>query len=114
MEKLTTMNFDEVISFLELLTKYTRMSIHSQLVGDLIDKQAVMEQINDNYMMGRVKALSLFELASLYWVTDALNTQWSAPLLAQMEAATIRHIEEEIALQRKLESERDDRTDDNL
>ena len=77
MDKLASMNFDEVISFLELLIKYTRMSLDSQSVGELIDRQAVMEQVNDNYMSGRVKALSLMELASLYWVTDALGTQWS-------------------------------------
>ena len=77
MDKLASMNFDEVISFLELLIKYTRMSLDSQSVGELIDRQAVMEQVNDNYMIGRVKALSLMELASLYWVTDALGTQWS-------------------------------------
>ena len=76
MDKLASMNFDEVISFLELLIKYTRMSLDSQSVGELIDRQAVMEQVNDNYMIGRVKALSLMELASLYWVTDALGTQW--------------------------------------
>ena len=77
MDKLASMNFDEVISFLELLIKYTRMSLDSQSLGELIDRQAVMEQVNDNYMSGRVKALSLMELASLYWVTDALGTQWS-------------------------------------
>lgn len=31
-----------------------------------------------------------------------------------MEAKTVFYIEEEIALQRKLEAEKDDRTDDNL
>lgn len=77
MDKLASMNFDEVITFLELLIKYTRMSLDSQSVGELIDRQAVMEQVNDNYMIGRVKSLSLLELASLYWVTDALSTQWS-------------------------------------
>ena len=42
MDKLASMNFDEVISFLELLIKYTRMSLDSQSVGELIDRQAVM------------------------------------------------------------------------
>ena len=80
-ERLPTLTFDDVIAFLELFVKFSRQVLHESKVGDTVDKQALIDLVNENYFSHRTSQLDMSQITSLFWVFNSLQTEWSGSLL---------------------------------
>lgn len=82
-------------------------------VGDILDKSALVDFANEKFFAKQSK-LSLFQITCMYWIYSSIGSYWNEEILLRMEQETIEHVRAEIKLQKELERNRDDKTDEKL
>lgn len=116
------MTFEEVVQTFELVLNYGKMLRNSSTEATVheLDLEELMRLANEKFFAGHVaqdEQVSVYRLACLYWVySEALkdNATWDVEIVKHLERHLNQAIRAEIKLQKRLEIERDDRTDSGL